>query len=159
MLVEGYFGEAEISPSLEKVHSCQHNVNPTDHPLLITDNARQRICQDINVKRKEASINALNRTEKSIQMGLFCITFMYFRAINAFRKGKLSCSGDDDLIGGGDKNDISNERRKIIKEEESARALQQLVFEVEEKVKVGQDRQLCRKRHESINMVRVELKF
>lgn len=164
MFVEGYFGEAKppecLASTMKKINMIQYN-KPTliDRALLITDNAQQRIRKEIHFKQKKPSMHALNRTEKSIRMGLFYITFMYFRAMNALRKGKVSCSGDNDLIGGRKIRDMTDERRRMIKEEESARLHQKLLFEVEERAKVGQGRQQRRREHESIARVSIEVKF
>eukprot|EP01038_Epipyxis_sp_PR26KG_P004789 gene4789-6716_t len=89
----------------------------------------------------------LNETESTLRFGLFMLTIMYFRAMTFLRREKQSWSGEDDEIGlkkGGVMKVMTDERMRMIDEENKALARRKKIDIVLARSKIGEARRLER---------------
>mmetsp|Transcript_47459 Transcript_47459/g.71844 ORF Transcript_47459/g.71844 Transcript_47459/m.71844 type:complete len:199 (-) Transcript_47459:113-709(-) len=88
-------------------------------------------------------MNELDTTSTNLKFGLFCVTFMYFRALHTIRREKKSWSSKSE-----NDQSITLERQKMNKEEENARRRQVLLLDASEKARIGFERKQRREENE-----------
>ncbi len=110
-----------------------------------------------NLEGKVAKVGSdhwhmLNETEATLRFGLFMLTFMYFRAMAFVRREKRSWSGADDAVGGsstsgskegtlpGTSVRMTEERRKILDEENRIANRRKKIDQIMSRARVGEAR-------------------
>ena len=111
----------------------------------IASESIQRKEGDRILKKARQNQKNLDLSETNMKFGLFCITFMYFRALHMVRREKESWSGQHDLIGKKVKQKLTAERQKMNQEEENARRRQNFLCQAMEKAKTGEERMRTRR--------------
>ena len=104
------------------------------------------------IKEGDERDHVLNETEQTMKFGLFCLTFMYFRAMKMIRREKISWGGAKDAIGSetetGKKRHITAERKKIMEEERNAKTRERNLANAMAKAKGGEERKRLREEKE-----------
>lgn len=98
----------------------------------------------------------LNETEQTLKFGLFMMTLMYFRAMTFLRREQRSWEAADEEIGPSGANNknkknvkkLTDERLKMIDEENKARIRQKKIDLILAKVKIGEARRREREQQE-----------
>ena len=106
-----------------------HQGTPWEKLVPIEVASRMRIGKEKVVKKGDERDHVLNETEQTMKFGLFCLTFMYFRAMKMVRREKKSWEGGADKIGtefGVDGKKGATAERKKMKEEARNEADRQL---------------------------------
>ena len=90
----------------------------------------------------------LNETEQTMKFGLFCLTFMYFRAMKMIRREKVSWEGAKESIGAehaeGKRRHITAERKKMLEEERNEATRSRDLGKAMVKAKEGEERKRLR---------------
>jgi hypothetical protein len=91
----------------------------------------------------------LNETESTLRFGLFMLTLMYFRAMMYLSREKKSWSGEDDDIGGAKVGKaMTDERMRMMDEENKLNARQKKMDSIMARAKVGEQRRIEREARE-----------
>ena len=107
----------------------------------IEANSQLTVQREKVAKKGSQHEHMLNETESTLRFGLFMLTFMYFRAMTFLRREKVSWSGEGDTAGliGTDKK-LTDERMRMIDEENKAIARKKKVDQILARCKVGEQR-------------------
>ena len=95
----------------------------------------------------------LQSVETTMKYGLFCLTFMYFRALHTLRKEKATWDGSNDLVSMRNGPPMSEERKKMIQEEQNAEFRRKRIEFAMEKARVGEERKIQRLERERLEKV------
>ncbi len=86
----------------------------------------------------------LNETEQTLRFGLFMLTVMYFRAMTFVRREQRSWADEDDELAipgkGGKKKIMTDERMRMIDEDNKVKTRQKKIDQILAKVKIGDAR-------------------
>jgi hypothetical protein len=123
---------------------------PHEKAQPIEKQAQWQLSNEKVVKKGDARDQELDFTENTLRFGIFCITFMYFRAMSLLKREQQSWSGQGDAIGIDTDTGkvLSAERRRMQDEarraEERARKMEQAMG----RAKVGEERKRLREEKE-----------
>ncbi len=110
----------------------------------IEDAAQLRMKQIKVARDGNAHEHNLNETESTLKFGLFMLTLMYFRAMVFLRREKRSWGGEDDAVGSKKGNAkpvlMSEERMRMLDEENKANARKKKIDAILQRVRVGEQR-------------------
>ena len=85
----------------------------------------------------------MGKVEANMKYGLFCMTFMYFRALHQLKKDKSSWDGFTDVACLRDDGPVSEERQQMIQEQANAEIRRNRIKYAMERARIGEER----KRH------------
>ena len=122
MLEGWYFGERDTKRNSQIMESPSY-----DQRGSLVDKASS-VQLSSNAKAKAFHVNHLRQSTKedlkgveaSMKYGLFCLTFMYFRALHILHKEKTTWDGSNGLVDSHYINPLSEERKKMIQESANA---------------------------------------
>lgn len=155
MLDGWYFGECDIKTnSLNRqsdsdpwistkvdgsrtIKSNRFHVSNSSNDLRDTFN-----CPQTSPKRENEEHNGrvLDKSETSLKFGLFCITFMYFRALHLMKQEKSVWCDQNNIAGQDKKGNLSEERKKMMKETSNVQDRLYLINHYMSKAKIGAER-------------------
>ncbi|GMH74329.1 hypothetical protein TrST_g7101 [Triparma strigata] len=124
---------------------------PWEKIIPVNEAAKFRISKEKAIKEGDERDHVLNETEQTMKFGLFCLTFMYFRAMKMVRREKVSWEGSQETIGGpdaGKKRHITAERKKMLEEERSEKERTRNMEKSMIKAKEGEQRKRLRQEKE-----------
>ena len=109
--------------------------------LPIEVEAQFKLREEKVAKEGSSHAHMLNETEGTIRIGLFMITIMYFRAMAFLGREKRSW-GEDDYAGlkAGSTKNMTDERRRMIAEQQKIDLRQKKLDQVLQRAKVGEAR-------------------
>jgi hypothetical protein len=91
----------------------------------------------------------LNETESTLRFGLFMLTLMYFRAMTYLSRDKKAFSGADDDVGGNHQGKVmTDERMRMIDEENKSTNRKKKLDAIMARAKVGEQRRIEREARE-----------
>ena len=139
-----YFGECDSIPLgsnpefNSKGESMDVDGNSNQSSYVITKACLSSTNPSMNSNEVELKLTKQNDTsEKSLRMGLFCVTYMYFRALYMFRKNRVSLSMDAFTKS---EKKRTHESWKLAQEKENLRRRKQLALEANKKAEIGESR-------------------
>jgi len=112
----------------------------------ITGRAQERIAKESSKIEAIHRRKALDTAEQSTKFGLFCVTFMYFRALHLVRTEKDSWSGRNDIFGLKEnhatrsKRYLSEERVRMIEEKHNVSERKAKMDYAMAKARIGEER-------------------
>eukprot|EP00816_Leptocylindrus_hargravesii_P008210 CAMPEP_0196807812 /NCGR_PEP_ID=MMETSP1362-20130617/7802_1 /TAXON_ID=163516 /ORGANISM="Leptocylindrus danicus, Strain CCMP1856" /LENGTH=1509 /DNA_ID=CAMNT_0042181887 /DNA_START=1363 /DNA_END=5889 /DNA_ORIENTATION=+ len=112
----------------------------------ITGRAQERLAKESSKIEAVHRRKALDTAEQSTKFGLFCLTFMYFRALYLVRTEKDSWSGRNDIFGSKEnhvtrsKRYLSEERVRMIEEKHNKAERKAKMDYAMAKARVGEER-------------------
>ena len=126
----------------------------------IEENSQTNIKREKVAKKGSQHEHMLNETESTLRFGLFMLTFMYFRAMTFVRREKVSWSGESEMAGlTGHGGKMTDERMRMLDEENKAAARKKKIDQILAKCKVGEqrrkDREAAERREAIIRLVEV----
>ncbi|GMH66094.1 hypothetical protein TL16_g04355 [Triparma laevis f. inornata] len=124
---------------------------PWEKIIPVNEAAKFRISKEKAIKEGDERDHVLNETEQTMKFGLFCLTFMYFRAMKMVRREKVSWEGSQETIGGpdaGKKRHITAERKKMLEEERAEKERRRNMEKSMIKAKEGEQRKRLRQEKE-----------
>ena len=101
----------------------------------------------------ESTQEDLEGVQKAMKYGIFCLTFMYFRALHVLRKEKAAWDGSNDLVSLRHGPPLSEERKKIIQEEKNAEFRRNRIEYAMQKARAGEERKRQRLEKERLEKV------
>jgi hypothetical protein len=153
MLEGWYFGERDTKDNGQLMEVSLHDQRGSmaDRASSVQRNSNANAIRDS--RANESAAEDLREVEKTMKYGLFCLTFMYFRALNTLRKEKASWSGANDLISLWHGPPLSDERKKIMQEEKNADFRKIRIENAMQKARAGEERWRQRSERERIEKV------
>lgn len=107
----------------------------------IEETSQTNIKREKVAKKGSQHEHLLNETESTLRFGLFMLTFMYFRAMTFVRREKVSWSGESEMAGlTGHGGKMTDERMRMLDEENKAAARKKKIDQILAKCKVGEQR-------------------
>jgi hypothetical protein len=140
MLEGWYFGERDTKDDgqLMEVPLYDQRGSLADRASGVQRNSNANAIRD--ARANESATEDLRGLEKTMKYGLFCLTFMYFRALHTLCKERATWDGSNDLVTLRHGPPLSEERKKIIQEEKNAEFRRKRIECVMQKAKAGEER-------------------
>jgi hypothetical protein len=152
MLDGWYFGERDVVKSLPEEPAFEET-----RGTLRSKAASIQLSSDADALRaahtKNDNDDALKSIETKMRYGIFCLTFMYFRALHLVRREKETWRGVHDAVTLATRGPVSAERIKMIEEERNAAFRRARLDEAMEKARRGEERKRLRLERERIEKV------
>ena len=144
MLEGWYFGERDTKDKRQLAELPSHDQRATlaEKASSVQIDSNADALRDAN--NKDSMKEDLRSQETTMKYGLFCLTFMYFRAIHAVRKEKANWDGSKDLVSLRHGPPLSDERKKMIQEEQNAEFRRKRLEYAMNKAKAGEERKMGR---------------
>jgi hypothetical protein len=132
---------------------------PGEKAQPIEAQAQWQLSNEKVVKKGSERDQELQFTENTLRFGIFCITFMYFRAMSLLKREQQSWSGANDTIGvasddAGGKAVMSVERRRMLDEKRRADERLRQLEQAMGRAKVGEERKRLREEKEKSEAAR-----
>ena len=159
MLEGWYFGERDTKVKTSSLSSADEPCFDQRGSLMEKASDVQ-LSSNANAMRaanaKEDAAESLNSMETNMRYGLFCLLFMYFRALHLVRREMATWGGSNDLITLAPKpTSISEGRQKMIQEEKNVEFRRARMDYVMEKARVGEERKRARIERERLEKVSI----
>lgn len=158
MLEGWYFGERDTKTSNKECAPIAVDKmvmkDTTCKISFIDKNAKNRIDKRNEAARLENKTNNIKEIETNVKFGLFCIAFMYFRAIRLVRREKSGWSDKRKKERKSEKAVLTVERKKMMEEEDNRKNRQESLKHAMDKARTGELRIQQREQKESLEKVR-----
>ena len=153
MLDGWYFGErdAKDNGTLTEIPSHNQTGSLIDKASSVQWNSNADALRE--ARANKSTKEDLKGVETNIRYGLFCLTFMYFRALHVLRKEKATWDGSDDLVSLREGPPLSEERKSIIQEEKNAEFRINRMEYAMKKARAGEERKRQRIEKERLEQV------
>ena len=153
MLEGWYFGERDTKDKgiLMEVPSFGQRGSLIDKASSVQWESNADAVRDANAN--EATSENLDGVATNMKWGLFCLTFMYFRALHTLRKEKANWDGSNDLISLRHGAPLGEEREKMIQEEQNAEFRRNRLEYALQKARAGEERKMQRLEKERLEKV------
>lgn len=117
--------------------------------IPVEEQAQFRLTEKKVAREGNQHEHMLNETESTLRFGLFMLTLMYFRAMTYLSRDKKAFSGADDDIGGTHGGKVmTDERMRMLDEENKANARKKKLDAIMARAKVGEQRRIEREARE-----------
>ena len=162
MLEGWYFGERDTKVIKSKLNTKQ----PLEMPSFCQRGSLMEKASDVQInsnanaildhaaKSNDQTQESLKAIETNIRYGLFCMTFMYFRALHLVRQEKATWHGHHDLVSLSRGPPLNAERKQMIQEEKNAQFRKARIEYAMQKARIGEDRKRQRIERECLEKVR-----
>lgn len=128
----------------------EEKINP------ILEKAQTRLAKENSKIETDHRRDVLNTAEQTTKFGLFCITFMYFRAMYLVSAEKDSWSGRNDiLVLNKSKHDFSEERARMIQEGHNVAERKAKMDYAMSRARIGEERKRKRAEEERSRVVSI----
>ena len=153
MLEGWYFGERDTKDKGQLIEVSLHDQRGSmaDRALSVQRNSNANAIRDS--RANESAAEDIRGVETTMKYGLFCLTFMYFRALHTLHKEKASWDGSNDLVSLRHGPPLSEERKKIIQEEKNAEFRRKRIKYAMQKARPGEEQWRRRSERERIEKV------
>ena len=99
----------------------------------------------------------LKGVEAGMKYGLFCLSFMYFRALHILRKKKATWDESNELSSANNATPMTDERKKMLQENENAEFRRARMENAMQKAKSGYESRMRRIERERLEKVKDDL--
>lgn len=96
----------------------------------------------------------MGKVKTNMKYGLFCMTFMYFRALHQLKKDKASWNGCNDFASLRDDGPVSEERQQMIQEHANAEVRRNKIKYAIERARIGEERKRHRLERERLDAIK-----
>jgi len=97
-----------------------------------------------NAQANDSTKEDLKRVKLTTKYGFFCLTFMYFRALDVLKKEKAIWNGYNDLVSYRHGPPVSEERKKMIQGQTNAEFRRNRIEYAMQKARAGEERKMQR---------------
>ena len=145
MLEGWYFGQCDNSHN--QIDGSLQDETPSfeERGTLRSKANNIQLCSDADTvhsaNAKKDNDDDLNRIETSLWYGIFCLTFMYFRALHLVHYEKETWSGANNVVTMAKRVSINPERMKIIEEARNAELRQTRLDDAMKKARRGEEKE------------------
>jgi len=155
MLEGWYFGERDTKDNGQLMEVSLHDQRGSmaDRASSVQRNSNANAIRDS--RGNESAAEDMRGVETTMKYGLFCLTFMYFRALHTLHMEKASWDGSNDLVSLRHGPPLSEERKKMIQEEKNAEFRRKRIEYAMQKARAGEEQ--WRQRSERERMEKVGL--
>ena len=159
MLAGWYFGERDTKDENEgwmidlPVHDQRGSLS--DKASGVQQNSNANAIRNARSNLSESTTEDLRGVETTMKYGLFCLTFMYFKALHTLRKEKKSWDGSNDLISLRHGPPLSEERKKMIQEQNNAAFRRTRMEYAMDKARAGESRWRQRSERERLERAKI----
>ncbi len=163
MLEGWYFGE-------KNTHNATKSKKQLDLPLemssislrgsLADKSLNVQIASDTNaaiervVRSSDETDKTIQAIEANLRYGMFCLTFMYFRALHQVRKEKAIWCTQRDMVSIWREPSMSDEKKKMIEEQKNAQLRRARIEYTMDKAKKGEEKKRQKDERERLEKVR-----
>ena len=157
MLEGWYFGERDTKDNglLMEVSLHDQRGSMADRASSVQRKSNANAIHDS--RANEAAAEDMRGVVTTMKYGLFCLTFMYFRALHTLHKEKASWDGTNDLVSLRHGPPLSEERKKIIQEEKNAEFRRKRIKYAMQKARAGEEQWRQRSERERMEKVGLSL--
>ena len=148
-----YFGERDTKDKHTIMDQDTFDQRGTwiDKALSVQWDSNADAMRDANAN--DAAKEDMKIMQTNMKYGLFCLTFSYFKAIHCLRKEKASWDGSHDLVSLRQGPSQSEERKKMIREEQNAQLRKNRLDYAMKKARAGEERKKQRLEKEHLEKV------